>query len=161
MRYFYILYIKMIKENLWVLSFFFQSTRWVTQCCFTTMVVYHPFYADKIFMLFADVVKLGEDIPKDTPPVVRISMKDYPKSLLKQLQPFPGGSPIDQDIKDMSSLDEYGKYGSQKGMMEEFQKGTVFKMHDVEEKIGKTTKEHIDEDGNVIVLGLKEYDELL
>ena len=45
--------------------------------------------------------------------------------------------------------------------MEEFQKGTVFKMHDVEEKIGKTTKEHIDEDGNVIVLGLKEYDELI
>ena len=112
-------------------------------------------------MLFADIVGLGEDIPKDTPPVIRISMKDYPKSRLNELQPFPGGSPIDQEVKDMSSLDEYGKYGSKEGLMEEFQKGTVFKMHDVEEKIGKTTKEHIDEDGNVIVLGLKEYDELI
>ena len=73
---------------------FFQSTRWVTQCCFTTMVVYHPFYADKIFMLFADVVKLGEDIPKDTQPVIRISMKDYPKSRLKELQPSREAAPL-------------------------------------------------------------------
>ena len=112
-------------------------------------------------MLFADIVKLGEDIPKDTQPVIRISMKDYPKSRLKELQPFPGGRPIDQEVKDMSSLDEYGKYGSKEGLMEEFQKGTVFKMHDVPEKIGKTTKEYIDEDANVIILGLKEYDELI
>ena len=112
-------------------------------------------------MLFADVVKLGDDIPKDTPPAIRISMKDYPKSRLKDLQPFPGGSPINQDVEDMKSLDEYGRYGSQEGLMAEFQKGNFFKMHDVENKIGKTTKEHIDEDGNVIVLGLTEYDELV
>ena len=140
---------------------YFQSTRWVAECCFTTMVVYHPFYADKIFMLFSDVVKLGDDIPKDTPPAIRISMKDYPKSLLKELQPFPGGKLIDPNVEDMKSLDEYGKYGSQEGLMAEFQAGNVFKMHDVEDKIGKTLKECIDQDGNVTVLGLKEYDELL
>ena len=112
-------------------------------------------------MLFGDVAKLGDDIPKDTPPVIRISMKDYPRSLLKKLQPFPGGKPIDPNVEDTKTLDEYGKYGSQEGLMAEFQKGNFFKMHDVEDKIGKTTKEHIDQDGNVTVLGLKEYEELL
>ena len=125
------------------------------------MVVYHPFYADKIFMLFGDVVKLGDDIPKDTPPVIRISMKDYPKSLVKELQPFPGGKLIDPNVEDLQSLDEYGKYGSREGLTAEFKAGNVFKMHDVDNKIGNAAKEHIDQDGNVTILGLKEYDELL
>ena len=142
-------------------SFLFQSIRWVTQCCFTTMVVYHPFYEDKIFMIFADSVKLGDDVPKDTPPLIRIQMKDYPKSLLKELQPFPGGKPINPDEEDMNNLDEYGKYGTAEGLMEAFQAGKVFKMHEVKDKIGIKTKDHIDEDGNVIILGVKEYDELL
>ena len=112
-------------------------------------------------MLFADVVKLGDDIPKDTPPAIRISMKDYPKSLLKKLQPFPDGKPIDPNVEDMKTLDEYGKYGSQEGLMAEYQAGNFLKMHDVEDKIGKTTKEYIDQDGNITILGLKEYEELL
>ena len=125
------------------------------------MVVCHPFYADKIFILFGDVVKIGDDIPMDTPPVIRIAMKDYPKSLLKKLQPFPGGKLIDPKVEDMESLDEYGKYGSQEGLMAEYQAGNFLKMHDVEDKIGKTTKELIDQDGIITILGLKEYEELI
>ena len=113
-------------------------------------------------MLFADSVKLGDDIPKDTPAAIRIQMEDYPKSLVKELQPFAGGKPIDPQQEDMKLLNEYGKYGTKEAMMEAFQAGNgPLKMYDVTDKIGKTTKEHIDEDGNVIVLGLKEYDELL
>ena len=61
----------------------------------------------------------------------------------------------------MESLDEYRKYGPQEGLMAEFQAGYFLKMHDVEDKIGKTTKELIDQDQNITKLGLKEYEELL
>ena len=35
-------------------------------------------------MIFADPVKLGDEIPKDMKPVLRGQMKDYPKS---EIQP--------------------------------------------------------------------------
>ena len=125
------------------------------------MVVHHPAYQNKVFMVFADSVKLGNDIPKDIEPAIRGQMKDYPKSKVKDLIPFPGGKPIDKEIEDMDLLNEFGKFETEKGLWDAWMNGTFFDMHDVEFKLGKTTQEHIDQDGNIIVLGLKEYDELV
>ena len=97
----------------------------------------------------------------DTPTVIRLQMKDYPKSKVAELLPFPGGKPINVEVEEMSMLDEYGKFKTYQGLIDAFTNGNFWPMHDPETKIGKTTQEHIDEDGNVIVLGLKEYDELV
>ena len=37
-------------------------------------------------------------------------MKEYPKSRLNDLIPFPEGKPIDKGVEDMDELNEYGKY---------------------------------------------------
>ena len=111
--------------------------------------------------MLADSVKLGDDIPKDMQPAIRFQMKDYPKYKLKELIPFPGGKPVDKDVEDMNLLNEYGKFGSFEALLEAFTNGTFFDMHDVAFKLGKTTQEHIDQAGNIIVLGVKEYDELI
>ena len=125
------------------------------------MVVHHPGYQNKIFLALSDSVKLGDEIPKTMQPALRFQMKDYPKSKLKELLQFPGGKPIDPEVEDMGLLNEYGKFGSLEGLVEAFTSGTFFDMHDVELKLGKTTQELIDQDGNIIVLGVKEYDELV
>ena len=82
------------------------------------MVVHHPAYQNKVFMVFADSVILGSDIPKDMQPAIRGQMKDYPKSKLKELIPFPGGKPINKDIEDMDLLNEYGKFGTVDALVE-------------------------------------------
>ena len=125
------------------------------------MVVHHPGYENKIFMVMADSVEMGGDISKELKVAFRGQMKDYPKSKLKELIPFPGGKPIDTDIDDMSLLNEYGKFGTLEGLMEAFTSGNFGSLHEVESKIGKTTQDHIDECGDIKVLGLKEYDELV
>jgi hypothetical protein len=125
------------------------------------MVVHSPGYQNKVFAVYADSVKLGNEIPKDMQPVIRGKMKDYPKLRLKDLLPFPGGTDIDSGVEDMGSLNEYGKFQTDQGAREAYKLGRFFAMHDVEDKIGKTTQEHIDQDDDIIVLGLKEYDELV
>ena len=125
------------------------------------MVVHHPGYENKIFMVMADSVGMGGDISKGLDVAFRGQMKDYPKSKLKELIPFPGGKPIDTDIDDMSLLNEYGKFGTLEGLMEAFTSGNFWSLHEVQSKIGKTTQDHIDECGDIKVLGLKEYDELV
>ena len=114
-------------------------------------------------MIFADSVKLGDEIPKDMKPVLRGQMKDYPKSKLKDLIPFPGGKPIDTEVEDMGLLTEVDttKFKTFEDVKDAFINGTFFAMHDVEFKLGKTTQEHIDLGGDITVLGLKEYDELV
>ena len=125
------------------------------------MVVHHPGYENKIFMVMADSVEMGGDISKELDVVFRGQMKDYPKSKLKELIPFPGGKPIDTKVDDMSLLNEYGKFGTLEGLMDAFTSGSFWSLHEVESKIGKTTQDHIDADGDIKVLGLKEYDELV
>ena len=51
------------------------------------MVVHHPGYENKIFMVMADSVEMGGDISKELDVVFRGQMKDYPKSKLKELIP--------------------------------------------------------------------------
>lgn len=124
------------------------------------MVVHHPGYENKIFMIFADAVQMGDDIPH-MEPQLRGQMKDYPKSRLSELEPFPGGKPIDTTVEDMGLLVEYGKYETLENLMKAFTSRNFWEMHEVDSKIGSTTQKHIDDDGNVVVLGLKEYDELV
>ena len=116
-------------------------------------------------MAFADVIKMGDAIPKDMQPVMRIQMKDYPRSRIAELLPFAEGGKLDVNIDlldDLSALDDYGKYGTKEAMYEAFTKGKVMPVDDPPtSKIGKTTQELINEDGNVLTLRLKEYDELL
>ena len=125
------------------------------------MVVHHPGYQNKVFAVYADSVILGDETPKDKQPAIRGHMKDYPKSRLKELIPFPGGKDIDREVDDMSSLTEYGMFKTNEGVIEAYKNGRFFAMHDVESKVGKTTQEHIDQDDDIIVLGLKEYNELV
>ena len=83
---------------------------------------------------------------------------------MDKLLPFPGGGKIINDVEtldEMSSLNEYGKFGTLLGMCEAFFSGNFWSNHGPESNIGKTTQQHIEEDGNVIVIGLKEHDELL
>ena len=112
-------------------------------------------------MAFADSVKLGENIPKDMPPAIRFQMKDNPKSKLKDLVPFPGGKPVDKEVEDMDTLNDFGKFGNIEALIAAFTNGTFFDMHDVECKLGKTTQEYIDQDSNITVLGLKKDEELV
>merc|ERR1712226_1003608 len=124
------------------------------------MVVYHPFYMDKIFCTFTDAIKYGDDIPMDIESVCRIQMKDYPKDMVKDLAPFSNGGK-DIDIKaaeeDRELLNVYGKFCNEKGLIDAFTTGTFFDLHEVKSSIGKTTKEYINEvENNVVVLGLKE-----
>ena len=144
-----------------IYAFLFQSIRWVTQCCYTTLVVHGPGYQNKIFMTFADAINFGETIPRDIQPVVRVQMKDYRKSKVAELLPFPGGKPVNSEVEDMEVLNDYGKFGTIQGFIDRYMEGKFFPLHDPVCNIGKTSQEHIDEDGNVIVIGLKEYDELL
>ena len=138
-----------------------SSIRWVARCCFTTMVVYHPFYMDKIFATFSDVIRYGEDISTNVESVCRIQMKDYPKDMVKYLTSFKNsGEPIDIKAaeEDREILNVYGKFNNEKGMIEAFTSGTFFDLSEVQCKIGKTTKEYINEvENNVIVLGLKKF----
>ena len=112
-------------------------------------------------MIFADSLNMGETIFKDVQPVIRIQMKDYPKSKVAQLLPFQEGKPVNVEEEDMNMLDDYGKFGTRQGLMDAFRAGNFFPLHEPVSKIGKTSQEHIDEDGMVHVIGLKEYDELL
>ena len=112
-------------------------------------------------MVMADSVVMGGDISKELDVAFRGQMKDYPKSKLQELIPFPGGKPIDTDIDDMSLLNEYGKFGTLEGLMDAFTSGNFWPMHEVESKIGNTTQDHIDKCGDIKMLGLKEYDELV
>merc|ERR1712141_204868 len=91
-----------------------KSIRWVSQCCHTTMVVHHPGYENKIFMVMADSVEMGGDISEELDVVFRGQMKDYPKSKLK----------------------EHGKFGTLEGPMEAFTSGNFWSLHEVESKIG-------------------------
>ena len=73
-----------------------------------------------MFAVYADSVKLGEETPKDMQPAIRFQMKDYPKSKLKELLPFPGGKLIDKEVEDMDSLNDYEKFGTVEALVETF-----------------------------------------
>ena len=110
-------------------------------------------------MVPADVIKMGETVPKDMQPIIRIQMKDYPKSRMPELLPFPGRNSVNSDD---GSLNDYGKYGTEQGMVDALMGGKILPFNDKPcSKTGKTTQELIDEDGNIIILALKEYDELV
>ena len=124
--------------------------------------MHHPAYRNEIFTVFADAVKMGDTITTDMKPVVRVNMQDYPTSRVDKLLPFPGGKIINiETLDDMASLNEYGKFGTLLGMCEAFFSGNFWSNHGPDSNIGKTTQEYIEENGNVIVIGLKEHDELL
>ena len=138
-----------------------NSIRWVARCCFTTMVVHHPAYMNRIFATFSDAVEYGGDIPKNIDSICRIQMKGYPKDMIKSLTPFSnGGGKIDIKAAEKNSevLNVYGKFEDEKGLAKAFANATFFDLHEVESKIGKTTKDYIDEvENDIIVLGLKEF----
>ena len=125
-------------------------------------MVHHPVYKGNVFAVFADVMKMGEDIEKDMQPMMRIQMKDYPKDRLVKLLPFPGGKPvkIKEDVDDLAYLDDMGEKGE--SLMAAFQNEELSPFGKPPgTKLGKTTQMLIDDDGNVVDLELKEYDELL
>ena len=131
------------------------SMRWVAECCFTTMVFVSPFYLDKIFATYSDIVEYDETIPRDSETVCRFQMTEYPKDLVKNLAPFSNGGK-DIDIKaaeeNLDLLNEYGRFGNPEGMWAAFQNGTFFDFREVEQKIGEPTSEYIREDENNITV---------
>ena len=100
----------------------------------------------------ADLANLGDDIRKEMPPQMRVQMKDFPKEKMDQLVPFEKGTT-------WYNNDYYGPYGVLGAIFTHFLKSPF--SYPPKEKLGKTTDELIKESEEVIVLHLKEYDELL
>jgi len=137
-----------------------KSLRWVAQCCYTTMIVHHPTYKNKVFMVYADAVKLSDEIPKLIQPVVRAQMKEYPKYKVSELVKFPGGTSVDKECTDMDALSDYGQFENRQGFLKALKEGIVCVTSGITNPIGKTSRDHFEEDGNVTTLGLTECEDL-
>ena len=81
-----------------------RSVRCVSTCCYTTMLVHHPFYQNNVVMVMADVVKM--DVPH-IECTARIYLKDVPSTNFHLLDPFEGV------VIDKDNLDEKGKSASE------------------------------------------------
>ena len=134
--------------------YIFQATRCITQCCHTMVMTHHPFYNNNAFTVHADVVKLGDDIPKEMSPQIRVQMKDFPISKMDKVIPFEKGT-------SWYNNNYYGTFGYLSLIY-------TFKIspngpckQPPKESLGQTTSNLIEEAGDVTVLGLKEYEELL
>ena len=145
------------------------------------MLVHHPSYKNKVFMVYKDAVKFSAEIPFHRDPVVRAGMKEYPPYRLNELTKFPGRASIDPlclnnmqcrvsrlsdphvRIKsnfDMDSLSDYGKYTNRQGFLKALGEGILCLTDGIKNPIGKTSQQHFDDDGNFTVLGLTECEDL-
>ena len=145
------------------------------------MLVHHPSYKNKVFMVYKDAVKFSAEVPRQCNPVVRAGMKEYPPYKLNELTKFPGRASIDPAginnmqcrvsrlddprvrIKsnfDMDSLSDYGKFINRQGFLKALGEGIFCLTDDIKNPIGKTSQQHFDDDGNFIVLGLTECEDL-
>jgi hypothetical protein len=114
----------------------------------------HPAYNNNVFCVHADFAKLGDDIPKELSPQMRVQMKDFPSSKMDKVLPFEKG-------KGCFSNDYYGPLGTFSAMFTFFLNPYGPFKQGSNKPIGKTTNQLIKESGDVIILNLKEYDELL
>ena len=124
------------------------------------MVVHHPTYKNKVFMVYADSVKFSDEIPKEIQPVVRAQMKEYPRNKISGLIKFPGGTSIDRDCSDMDALSDYGRFENRQGFLQALRDGIVCVSNGIDNPIGKTSLEHFEEDGIISVLDLPECEDL-
>ena len=146
------------------------------------MLVHHPSYKNKAFMVYKDAVKFSAEVPFQCDPIVRAGMKEYPPYRLNELTKFPRGTSIDPaDINnmqcrvsrlsdphvriksnfDMDSLSDYGKYTNRQGFLKALAEGILCLRDDINNPIGKTSQQHFDDDdGKFTVLGLTECEDL-
>ena len=130
-------------------------------------------------MVYKDAVKFCEKIPKQSNPLVRAGMKEFPPHKISDLSKFPGGSSIsflgardmhcrvsnldDPRVRltfNMDSLSDYGKFDDRHGFLKALGEGLVCISSDILNPIGKTSLQHFEEDGNVTILGLTECEDL-
>eukprot|EP00092_Neocalanus_flemingeri_P011441 GFUD01012329.1.p1 GENE.GFUD01012329.1~~GFUD01012329.1.p1 ORF type:complete len:200 (+),score=62.30 GFUD01012329.1:52-651(+) len=120
-----------------------RSVRCVATCCYSTLLVHHPFYQNNVVMVMADVARM--EVPH-IDCAVRIYLKDLPRIKLQLLEPF-AGVVIDKD-----NLDEKGR-SAREHMQELFGRKVL-------NQSGTNTAEDVQLRG-VKVLGLEEYEQLL
>ena len=122
--------------------------RLVATCCFSTLLVDHPFYAGNAVMVMSQAVSMN--IEQTIEKLCRAQMKDFPKERIGELKPF-NGKQIDKD-----NLDDFGKFASEAEAME----GMMCIIEDVGIRKGKRFKDFESKYG-VEVLGLEHYKELI
>ena len=115
----------------------------MTMCCYSTMLVDHPFYQNNVVMVMADAVRM--DVPK-IEICATIYLKDVPQAKLQLLDPFKGV------VIDKDNLDDEGKAEREKMQ-------NLFSVQVVKSS-GTSTGQEIEENG-VNILGLEEYNELM
>ena len=110
------------------------------------MLVHHPSYKNKVFMVYKDAVKFSAEFPLLCDPIVRAGMKEYPPYRLNELTKFPRGASIDpagvNDMQcrisrlsdpyvriksnfDMDSLSDYGKHTNRQGFLKALGEGIL------------------------------------
>ena len=123
-------------------------------CCYTAVLTHHPAYNNNVFSVHADFAKLGDDISKTMDPEIRVQMKDFPKAMLQQVAPFKKGA-------NWVNYDYYGPFGALSAIFTFFINPYGPFSRSPSQVQGKTTDDLIKEAGDVTVLHLKEYDELI
>ena len=122
--------------------------RLVATCCYSTLLVDHPYYAGNTIMAMSQAVRI--EIDQTVEKLCRIQMKDFPKERVDELKPFNG------NLVDKDNLDDFGKHAS---MTEAFESMSAI-LTDVGTRKGKRFKDFEAQYG-FEVLGLEHYKELL
>lgn len=69
----------------------------VATCCYSTLLVDHPYYAGNTVMVMSQAVRM--EIAQTIEKLCWIQMKDFPKERVDELEPF-NGNPGDKDNLD-------------------------------------------------------------
>ena len=117
-------------------------------------MTHHPEYKNNVFSVHADFAILAADISKEMAPQMQIQMKDFPKAMLDQVEPFEKGN-------NWINNDYYGRFGIFSAIFTFFiNPSGPFKQSPPLVR-GEKTSDLIKKAGDVTILHLKEYDELL
>ena len=117
-------------------------------------MTHHPDYNNNVFSVHTDFAILGADILKEMTPQMRIQMKDFPKAMLDQVEPFEKG-------KNWINNDYYGRFGVFSAIFTFFidPYGPFCPLSAMVR--AEKTSDLIKEARDITILHLKEYDELL
>ena len=121
--------------------------RLVATCCYSTLLVDHPYYAGNTIMAMSQAVRI--EIDQTIEKLCRIQMKDFPKERVDELKPFNG------NLVDKDNLDDFGKYAS---ITEAGEGISAILAEDVGARKGKKFKDFEAKYG-LEILGLEHYKE--
>ena len=117
-------------------------------------MTHHPEYKNNVFSVHADFAILAADISKEMAPHMRIQMKDFPKAMLDQVEPFEKGI-------NWINNDYYGRFGVFSAIFTFFINPHGPFSQSSAQVQGERTSDLIKEAEDITILHLKESDELL